>query len=69
MTMATAPDLLLDRLSQNVDKEPKKILFSYISSGPNGGKIEKTFTYQELNQESSDLGQRLLEAGLAKGDR
>jgi acyl-CoA synthetase (AMP-forming)/AMP-acid ligase II len=67
-TMAT-PDLLLERLAKNVAKAPKKTLLSFISPGLNGGKIQKSFTYEELEQETSDLAQRLLESGLAKGDR
>ena len=62
-------DLLLERLAKNVAETPKKTLLSYISPGLNGGKIQKSLTYEEVEKETSDLAQRLLESGLTKGDR
>jgi acyl-CoA synthetase (AMP-forming)/AMP-acid ligase II len=66
---ASSGDLLLDRFAKNVAKQPSKAIFSFIAPGLDGGRIQKSFTYDELAKETSALAQRLLEAGLKKGDR
>ena len=65
----TTPDYLLDRLSQHVSQQPSKKLFSFIGPGLDGGRIQKSFTYSELAKETTEVAQRLLAAGLTKGDR
>jgi acyl-CoA synthetase (AMP-forming)/AMP-acid ligase II len=67
--MASSPDLLLDRLAQNASRSPNKTAVTFLSSGPNGGKVERTLTYSELAKETTSLASRLLESGLSKGDR
>lgn len=62
-------DLLLDRLAANAQKTPDKQATAFIAPGSNGGKIEKKLTYQELEQETSELASRLVAAGIQKGDR
>ena len=64
-----AGELLLDRFSTNVKKNPSKKIFSFIVPGLDGGRIQKSYTYNELAEETSLLAQRLLEAGLKRGDR
>jgi acyl-CoA synthetase (AMP-forming)/AMP-acid ligase II len=61
-------DLLLDRLSSNALKFPNKPAASFVSPGPNGGKLDKQLTYQQIEQTTTHLASRLLEHGLAKGD-
>ena len=63
------PALLLDRLDENVKKTPKKVAFSFLSPGVDGGRVTKTLTYDQLSTETSALAVRLLEAGLKEGDR
>jgi hypothetical protein len=65
----SSPDLLLDRLAQGVEKQPSKPVFSFVASGLEGGRVQKSLTYEALAKETSELAQRLLEAGLTKGDR
>ena len=62
-------DLLLKRLASNVSKQPNKLLFTYVSPGTNGGKIQRELTYEQVANETSKLAQMLLDVGLAKGDR
>ena len=62
-------DTLLGRLQQHVSAQPQKKLFSFIAPGLEGGRIEKSYTYAEFDVETSELAQRLLEAGLKRGDR
>jgi acyl-CoA synthetase (AMP-forming)/AMP-acid ligase II len=69
MATNTTTDLLLERLAQHVIKQPTKNIFSFLSPGPNGGKIQRQLTYQDLDRDTSELAQRLLEAGLVKGER
>ena len=64
-----APALLLDRLAQNASSHPSKTAISFLSSGPDGGKVEQTLTYSELVKETSALANRLMESGLTVGDR
>ena len=68
-TAEELPVLLLDRLKENVKKTPKKVAFSFLSSGVDGGRVAKTLTYDELATETTALAVRLLEAGLKRGDR
>ena len=64
-----SPALLLDRLEENVKKTPKKVAFSFLSPGVDGGRVAKTLTYDQLSTETTALAVRLLEAGLKQGDR
>jgi acyl-CoA synthetase (AMP-forming)/AMP-acid ligase II len=66
---AAAPELLLKRLDYNVTKHASKKLLSFISPGPNGGKLQRQLTYAEVGHETSQMAHRLLEAGISKGDR
>jgi acyl-coenzyme A synthetase/AMP-(fatty) acid ligase len=66
---AAAPELLLKRLDYNVTKHASKKLLSYISPGPNGGKLQRQLTYAEVGHETSQMAQQLREAGISKGDR
>jgi len=62
--------LLLDRLEENVGKDPSKIAFSFLVNSVDGGQISKSCTYQELQYQTTFLAQRLLfDAGLKRGDR
>jgi acyl-CoA synthetase (AMP-forming)/AMP-acid ligase II/acyl carrier protein len=62
--------LLLDQLEENAAKHPNKTVFSFLSPGLNGGRISASLTYAELQQQTTDLAQRLLsQGGLSKGDR
>lgn len=62
-------DLLLDRLASHVANQPSKKLFSFLGPGLEGGRIQKSYTYAELEQETSEVALRLLESGLKSGDR
>lgn len=64
-----APDLLLNRLTKNIAKDGSKKLFTFLGPGLNGGKVQKSYTYDSFNLETSNLAQRLLESGLRQGDR
>jgi acyl-coenzyme A synthetase/AMP-(fatty) acid ligase len=68
-TTAAAPELLLKRLDYNVTKHASKKLLSFISPGPNGGKLQRQLTYADVGHETSQMAQRLLEVGISKGDR
>ena len=67
--LSASPDLVLDRLAQNVSKYSSKKLFSFLGSGADGGKVQKSFTYESFSSETSKLAQRLHESGLKRGDR
>ena len=62
-------DLLLARLSKNVSKNPPKNAIHFLSSGKNGGKLEREMTYEQVESETSALAYALMEKGLKKGDR
>jgi acyl-coenzyme A synthetase/AMP-(fatty) acid ligase len=64
-------DFLLNRLAANAAKHPAKVAMAFVTPGPNGGKLSKqnTFTYLQLEQETSGLAARLLESGMVQGDR
>jgi acyl-CoA synthetase (AMP-forming)/AMP-acid ligase II len=66
---SSSPDLVLERFSENCSKYAAKTLFSFLSPGLDGGRIQKSYTYAAFETESSDLAQRLLESGLKRGDR
>jgi acyl-CoA synthetase (AMP-forming)/AMP-acid ligase II len=53
-------DFLLDRLAQNVAKDPSKRAIAWITPGPCGGKLERDLTYQALAQETRRVAQQLL---------
>lgn len=72
MTAAStsSPDLLLKRLSENASKTPNKAAFTFIGSGLDGGRVQKSYTYSSLEVETSTLAERLVnEEGLKHGDR
>ena len=58
-----APSLFLDRLAQNASSHPSKIAITFLSSGPDGGKVEQKLTYSELAQETSALASRCWKVG------
>jgi acyl-coenzyme A synthetase/AMP-(fatty) acid ligase len=62
-------DFLLNRLAENAAQHPSKVAVAFLTPGPNGGKLSKQFTYQQLEQETSELATRLLESGMVQGDR
>lgn len=65
----SSPDLFLDRFTKNVAKDGSKKLFTFLGPGLDGGKIQKAFTYDSFNLETSNLSQHLIESGLRQGDR
>jgi len=62
-------DLLLDRFSQHVSQQASKKLFSFIGPGLDAGRLQTSYTYAELATETAQASQRLLAAGLKRGDR
>jgi hypothetical protein len=62
-------DFLLDRLSIHAKEQPDKKVFSFIGPGIDGGRIQKSYTYNELAKETSRVAHVLLSSGLAAGDR
>lgn len=62
-------DFLLDRLSIHAKEQPDKKVFSFIGPGIDGGRIQKSYTYNELATETSRVAHVLLSSGLAAGDR
>lgn len=66
---ATACELLLDRLEANVRQYSAKTALGFLLPGPNGGKLQKTFTYEQLSRETSRVASFLLESGIQPGDR
>lgn len=69
MSKGESFQLLLDRLKEGVTKFPSKTVFSFISPGVHGGRIAKSCTYQQLEDQTTLLAKHLLETGLQKGDR
>ena len=67
--MGTSNDFLLDRLAHHAREQPNKIVFSFLSPGLDGGKVQKTFTYNELSQTTSHVTEQLVQRGLMRGDR
>jgi acyl-CoA synthetase (AMP-forming)/AMP-acid ligase II len=67
--MTTSCDLLLDRIEQNAAKCPTKTAVTFLTSGPDGGKVEKSLTYQELATKLQVVASRLLSEGIQPGDR
>lgn len=73
-TEATDPKSLLERLAGHVQTCPDKIAFTFLGSGPNGGKVERTLTYRHLADETDRVASSLVAAaatggvGLKKGD-
>lgn len=68
-TSTSLPDLLLTRLKKNVKTYPEKNAVTFLSNGSDGGKVEKQFTYKTLEKEVNNVAQRLVDAGIRKGDR
>eukprot|EP00980_Cylindrotheca_fusiformis_P003161 scaffold721_cov131-Cylindrotheca_fusiformis.AAC.51 len=69
MTSDGSPELVLDRLNKNVEKNGSKTLFTFLSPGLDGGSLQKSYTYAAFALETSNLAQRLLESGMNQGDR
>jgi acyl-CoA synthetase (AMP-forming)/AMP-acid ligase II len=63
------PDTLLKRLALHAEQTPSKVAFTFLTSGPNGGKVQQHYTYQELDERTTALARRLLDSsGIAAGD-
>ncbi len=62
-------DFLLDRLSKHAKEQPNNKVFSFIGPGIDGGRIQKSYTYNEIAKETSVVAQLLLASGLKAGDR
>mmetsp|Transcript_27901 Transcript_27901/g.41180 ORF Transcript_27901/g.41180 Transcript_27901/m.41180 type:complete len:725 (+) Transcript_27901:22-2196(+) len=54
-------DLLLDRLEQNAVDYASKKATTFLASGPNGGKVERSLTYEELMHEVNFIATFLLD--------
>jgi acyl-CoA synthetase (AMP-forming)/AMP-acid ligase II len=67
--MTTAGELLLDRIERNSVKHPTKVAVTFLTSGSDGGKVEKALTYQELSARFVDIACRLQSEGIQPGDR
>ena len=72
----TLPDesnlpLLLDRLALHAKNSPNKLALTFLgSSGPNGMNAEQQYTYEQIDQHTTNLASKLLNIrGLSKGDR
>jgi acyl-coenzyme A synthetase/AMP-(fatty) acid ligase len=65
---ASKYDFLLDRLEQHVTSQPDKTAATFLSPGPQGGKVQKQYTYSEIHQESTRIAQYLLSQGLKAGE-
>ena len=64
-------DILLDRIRANVEKDPSKNAVFFLQPGPDGGKVQKSLTYQQLWDETEAIAALLADPqyGLEKGDR
>jgi len=67
--MADKCDFLLDRVAENARRRPTKVAVSFLAGGPNGGKLQSQLTYAELEEETTAIANRLVDAGIARGDR
>ena len=77
-TNSTDPASLLDRLASHAQSSPDKTVFTFLGSGPNGGKVERTLTYRQLADETDRVASSLVGpaatstniggVGLKKGD-
>jgi len=63
------PETLLKRLKYFAEQTPSKVAYTYLSSGPYGGKVERQYTYQELQDGTTALATRLLASDIVPGDR
>lgn len=68
-TGTVTPDLFLTRFATNVSKNGGKELFSFLGPGLDGGRIQKSHTYESFDRETSNLARHLLGSGLRQGDR
>ena len=69
-TTSPKAQLLLERLREHEAKDPSKTAFSFVASGLDGGRITKSCTYQELQDQTTALAKYLLSCtDLKKGDR
>lgn len=62
-------DLLLDRIERNVNNAASKTAVSFLEPGPDGGKIQRSLTYESLWEETMKVAEILKDHGLKKGDR
>lgn len=67
--MTGSCDLLLERLSQNARTYATKKAVTFLAPGPQGGKVEREMTYEQIEVETTALAGRLLDKGLKQGDR
>jgi acyl-CoA synthetase (AMP-forming)/AMP-acid ligase II/acyl carrier protein len=63
-----ACDLMLDRLAQNVSRNPAKRAVAFLAGGRNGGSLQKELTYQELETETTKVAKHLIRKGIEKGE-
>lgn len=61
-------ELVLQRLLSNAASNTKTAV-TFLSGASNGGKVEKQLTYEQLERETSNVAQKLLKAGIQRGDR
>eukprot|EP00557_Chaetoceros_sp_GSL56_P006410 CAMPEP_0176505016 /NCGR_PEP_ID=MMETSP0200_2-20121128/16261_1 /TAXON_ID=947934 /ORGANISM="Chaetoceros sp., Strain GSL56" /LENGTH=74 /DNA_ID=CAMNT_0017904525 /DNA_START=49 /DNA_END=270 /DNA_ORIENTATION=+ len=61
-------DSLIQRLQTNAKNLPNKVALTFLGSGPNGGVIENSYTFREIQERTDELAKGLLNAGLKRGD-
>lgn len=59
---------LIQRLHSNATKLPNKVALTFLGSGPNGGVVENSYTFREIQDRTDDLARDLLNSGLKKGN-
>jgi acyl-CoA synthetase (AMP-forming)/AMP-acid ligase II len=62
------PDSLIQRLETNAKNLPDKVALTFLGSGPNGGTVENSYTYRDIQDRTDDLATGLLNSGLKRGD-
>lgn len=62
-------EFLLDRLRKHAEQQPDKNVMSFVAPGVDGGKIQRSYTYKVLDDETNSVARRLLQLGLKPGDR
>jgi len=61
-------DSLIQRLQTNAKNLPNKVALTFLGSGPNGGVIENSYTFREIQERTDELAKALLNAGLKRGE-
>lgn len=62
------PPTMLERLAEHAKATPTKKALTYLGSGPDGGVVDKEYTYQDVVKETDQLALYFLQKGLKKGD-